>query len=97
MFLPGSPLLLRRELGLQAEARVLDDGSRELSLQSSAAARAVHLLAEGWRADAEYFDLAPGAVRRVVVRPVAAARAPAWRVMVQAINGLQPVLVRGGA
>ena len=97
LFLPGEPRLQRHDLGLQADARVLDDHSRELTVQTAVAARAVHLVAEGWRADDDYFDLAPGVERRIRVRPLAAARPPAWRVMLQAINGLQPVLVRGGA
>jgi len=89
----GGPLppLARHELGLCAQLTDQADGSLRLSVQTRRAARGVHLVGEGWAADDEFFNLAPGAERHLTLRPLPGARRP-WRGMVAAINACAAVL-----
>ncbi|MFO1337135.1 MAG: hypothetical protein U1F53_02690 [Burkholderiaceae bacterium] len=89
-FIGGGPLQ-RRELGLQAQARLAADGaSVELSVRSRAAARGVHVEVEGWSGDDDAFDIAPGGERVLRFVPWAGQPRRAWRASVTAINALQP-------
>ena len=96
MFLPTVAGLQGQELGLSAQAQTQADGSRRVTLSTQRAARGVHFEAEGWVADHEWFDLAPAASRTVVLRP-SGAKVRAFRGLVQAINGLAPAVISGGA
>ena len=82
------------EIGLAADALVQPDGSVRVQVCSRAAAWGVHFEAHGWRADDEFFDLAPGAERGVVFTPVAGSRA-SWRATVNALNARSPVAIGG--
>lgn len=83
--------LRRAELGLQAWATPLPDGAVQLDIACRRAARAVHVTGEGWSVSDSFFHLAPGPARRIFLRPLPGTR-PGWHGMVQAINGLMPVL-----
>jgi beta-mannosidase len=63
----------------------------QLDISCRRAARSVHFTGEGWSASDEYFHLAPGQVRRIVLRPHPGTR-PGWHGGVHAINALVPVL-----
>lgn len=92
---PGSRLA-RRDLGLQAWAEPLPDGAKRVTVRSREAARAVHLEAEGWQADDEFFHLPPGGQRSFDCRPVPGHARP-WRALVWAINALQPAVIQAAA
>jgi beta-mannosidase len=88
----GAPAPLgRAALGLQALATPLPDSAVQLDISCRRAARSVHFTGEGWLASDEYFHLAPGQVRRIVLRPHPGTR-PGWHGGVHAINALVPVL-----
>ncbi|MFO1338259.1 MAG: glycoside hydrolase family 2 protein [Burkholderiaceae bacterium] len=90
-FIDAGPLQ-RRELGLAAQAREAADGQAiELTVRSRAAARGVHVEAEGWSGDDDSFDLAPGGERLLRFLPWPGQPRRAWRASVTAINALQPV------
>lgn len=63
---------------------------RRVRVATRGAAMGVHFDAQGWRADDEFFHLAPGCERLVGFEPVGPPRAdgslPPWRVMVGALN-----------
>jgi beta-mannosidase len=86
---PAGPVaaLARRDLGLEASACALADGSGRVrvTLRTRAAARGVHFEAPGWRCSDEYFALAPGAQVEVDFTPVAAPAA-SWYARAGAIN-----------
>ena len=89
---PGAALR-RAEIGLAATAVECEPGVIEVRLGTRAAARSVHFEAEGWSPADEYFDLAPGAERRVRFTAwVDHPRRP-WRATVTAINALVPAAV----
>lgn len=90
------PALVRADLGLQASARPLDDGTGRVrvTLATRAAARALHFDAPGWRSSDEYFDLAPGAPIDIDFTPTSTP-ATAWYARAGAINatGWTPVAI----
>lgn len=90
---PPGTRLARADLGLQAWAEELPGGRRRVTVRTREAARCVHLEAEGWYADDEFFHLAPGAQRSIECRPVPGHERP-WRALVWAINALQPAVVQ---
>jgi beta-mannosidase len=96
MFLPTVAGLQGQELGLSARAEAQADGSRRVTVGTQRAARGLHFEAEGWVADHEWFDLAPAGSRTVVLRP-SGPKVRAFRGLVQAINGLTPAVISGGA
>lgn len=96
MFLPTVGGLQTQELTLTARAEAQADGSRRVTVSTQRAARGVHFEAEGWVADHEWFDLPPGGSRTLVLRP-SGPKPRAFRGMVQAINGLSPAVISGGA
>lgn len=87
----GAAAPRRADIGLTARARVIDDGTVELVVHSRAAARALHLEAEGWQPDDEYLDLAPGEERRLRCTRWPSSAPRPWRASVHAINALAPV------
>lgn len=95
LFLPSATPLLRHDLGLAAEAQTQADGTRRVTISSQRVARGVHVEAEGWVADQEWFDLPPQVTRTLVLTP-SGPKARAFRGLVQAINGLAPAVIRGG-
>lgn len=82
--------LVRADIGLAAEARALDADTVELTVRTRAAARGVHLEAEGWRAEDDHFDLAPGAERRLRCTRWPGQPPRAWRASVNAVNAWHP-------
>jgi beta-mannosidase len=82
--------LVQADIGLEARAWAVDDDTVELCVRTRAAARSVHLEAEGWFAEDEYFDLAPGAERRLRCTRWPGQPARSWRASVQAINAVRP-------
>ena len=94
------PPLARTDIGLQASAQPLNDGSGRVrvTLSTRAAARALHFDAPGWRASDEYFDFAPGAPLDVDFTPTGTP-APAWYARAGALNaaGWTPIALGGPA
>jgi beta-mannosidase len=89
---PGAALR-RAELGLAASAQECEPGVIEVRLGTRAAARAVHFEVDGWSAEDEYFDLAPGMQRSVRFTPWPGHPRRPWRATVSAINALVPAAV----
>jgi beta-mannosidase len=88
---PGRAALRRAELGLAAQARAVEGGAAiELVVSTRAAARGVHVEVDGWQPDDAFFDLAPGAERRLRFTPWAGQPRRPWRAVVAAINALAP-------
>jgi beta-mannosidase len=73
------------DLGLDAEARMRDDGDADVTVRTRRFAHAIALEVEGFRAEDNYFHLAPGAERTMRLRRIAQGTA------------LQPTTLRGTA
>jgi beta-mannosidase len=86
----------RTELGMSAELREVD-GGWALWLRSRRLAQSVHVEDERFRAEDEWFHLAPGIERvvRLVARDSAPGAVPDGEV--HALNGLSPVRFRGAS
>lgn len=88
-FAPGAAARRRPDIGLQARALPAAAGDpatlRRVEVQTVVAAWGVMFDAPGWEPGDEGFHLPPGG-RAVVEFTAAAARPPAWRVMVGALN-----------
>lgn len=90
---PGRAPLRRSELGLSAQARLLDSAAVEVLLRTRTAARGVHFEVDGWQPDDEYFHLGPGGERVLRFTPWAGHPRRPWRASVSAINALSPAAV----
>jgi beta-mannosidase len=91
---PGQALL-RRDLGLAAQARAVADDLVELTLTTRVAARGVHVEVEGWQGDDDFFHLTPGPGRTLRFRPLPGAARKPWRAAsVMAVNALSPSAVQ---
>lgn len=91
---PGRLPLRRSELGLSAQARLLDGGGAiEVTLRSRAAARGVHFEVEGWQPEDEYFHVGPGGERVLRFTPWAGHPRRPWRASVSAVNAVAPAAV----
>jgi beta-mannosidase len=55
-------------VGLSAEAKVADDTTVEVTLRTQRLALGVHFDAPGYLPDDDYFHLAPGSERTVILR-----------------------------
>ncbi|HXX66387.1 MAG TPA: hypothetical protein VEK07_04345, partial [Polyangiaceae bacterium] len=83
--LPGSLLrAIETDVGLEATATPLGDGSWELVVRSRRFAQAVSVEVHGFAADDSYFHLAPGGARSVRLAPDGSAERP--RGTVRALN-----------
>ncbi|HEX2885217.1 glycoside hydrolase family 2 protein [Vineibacter terrae] len=84
----------RFELGLSATLEARGDGGWDLRLRAQRCAQSVHVEDEQFRADDEWFHLAPGIERvvRLVARQASSGAVPDGDV--QALNGLSPVRIR---
>lgn len=92
---PAEARLQRVDLGLEADvARDGDDWS--LRLRTRRLARAVHVDDGGFRAEDEWFHLAPGEERMVRLKP-RGERAAVPDGEIHALNGLAPLRFRGTA
>jgi beta-mannosidase len=58
----------KRDVGLSAEAKVADDTTVEVTLRTQRLALGVHFDAPGYLPDDDYFHLAPGSERTVILR-----------------------------
>jgi beta-mannosidase len=86
-FVPGLPNGSELDIGLVAEAERLDDGAFALLVRTRRLAQSVTVEADGFDLDDNYFHLAPGEVRRVVLRRAAPASARhVTRCTVRALN-----------
>ena len=74
------------DIGLRGEARLIDNDRMELVITTRALAWGVHFDAPGWRAEDEFFNIAPGGRRVTYLQPASAGQ-PAWRASVAALNG----------
>ena len=77
----------RTDLGMTATAVPGGDGGFEVSIATRRFAQSVKIDAEGFTATDDYFHLAPGAVRKVTLRPAGGKTRP-LRGRVQALNAL---------
>jgi beta-mannosidase len=70
-FPSGRPLVQEdpQQLGLEAHARTLADGTVELSVRSRRLAYGVHLHTPGFVPDDDGFSIEPGGVRTITLRP----------------------------
>lgn len=93
-FLPATGAPPRQAVGLSVQALARPDGSRWLRLRCERAVRGLMLDSEAWQADADGQDLAPDRdyLWQLKPRPGAGAQPP-WRLMLQCVNGLAPVVV----
>jgi beta-mannosidase len=82
----GLPNATEPDVGLRAVASAGADGSFVLELSTRRFAQSVHIVAAGFAPDDDYFHIAPGGVRRVVLRPTAGATPQAPRGAVRALN-----------
>jgi beta-mannosidase len=82
------------ELGLTAQAGVLDDGAIELLFDTRRFAYGVRAAASGWMPNDAYFGIEPGVTRRIFLRPLQPGAAPP-SITVTAINaeGSLPVAI----
>jgi beta-mannosidase len=82
----GLPNATEPDVGLRAVASAGADGSFVLELSTRRFAQSVHIVAAGFAPDDDYFHIAPGGVRRVVLRPTAGATPQPPRGEVRALN-----------
>jgi len=80
-------------LGMSAQAAPRSDGGFDLTVRAVRFAQAVHLDAEGFEADDDYFHLAPGASHTCVVRATPGGAGTTLRGSVHAINAQAPVRI----
>jgi beta-mannosidase len=78
--------LVHEDLGLTATAQARPEGGYDLHLATARHARAVSIQAAGFDAEDQYFDLAPGARRRLAVSPCNPLSPAPLRGFVQALN-----------
>jgi beta-mannosidase len=90
----GLDVHTRTDLGIQAAARMQEDGRAVLGLQSQRLALAVHVEADGWVAEDAYFHLPPGAAHEIVLRPLDAAKPKPLRGHVLALNAAAPASIK---
>jgi len=64
-FPTGYAFAMEQDVGLEAGARLLPDGHAELSIRSKRLARYVTVQVEGFEAEDQYFNIAPGTEHRV--------------------------------
>lgn len=76
----------KADLGLSARATPLADGTYRLVLRTRRSAEAVTVQADGYDCDDQYFHLAPGQERELLLRPVTQGPRRAMRGTVNAIN-----------
>jgi beta-mannosidase len=81
------------DLGLTASATARQDGAFELKIRARRFAQSVWIEADGFDAAEEYFHLAPGSEKTVVLRPNPNDRARALRGRIHALNALTPAKV----
>jgi beta-mannosidase len=91
----GLPNATEAEVGLRTQASARPDGSYELRLSTRRFAQSVHIEASGFAADDDYFHLAPGSTRAILLRPLGAA-APAPRGTVRALNSTATASIEPG-
>lgn len=92
-FPAGMDLPREADLGLQAQAQAIEGGRVQLQLLTRRLALGVHVQANGFEADDQYFHLVPGDVRMVTLHPTEG-RARPWRCTVHALNAAVPAMVR---
>jgi beta-mannosidase len=91
-WLNGWSLQRSADIGLEASATQLEDGSAEVTIRTRAAAIAVHFEIETHTVDDDYFHLAPGSQHRVRLLPRSAGKPLNGRVA--AINAAVSVPIR---
>ena len=64
-FIGGLPSARERDVGLTVVARAAEAGAVRLTIGPRRFAQAVHVHVDGFRADVDYFHLAPGASQEV--------------------------------
>ena len=82
----GLPSHAAADVGLAAKAIAQSDGSYQLTIASRAFAHAVAVETDGFRADDQYFHIAPGEQRQVSLRPIPGAKIRTLRGQVSALN-----------
>jgi beta-mannosidase len=85
-FVPARPNTRDMDVGLTAEARRGAGETYELLVGTRKLAQSVSVEADGFESDDNYFHLAPGERRRLVLRPVDGAAVGALRGVVHALN-----------
>jgi beta-mannosidase len=83
------------DLGLTATTTARENGAFELKIHARRFAQSVWIEADGFDAGEEYFHLAPGSEKTVVLRPSPHDRARALRGRIHALNALTPAKVDG--
>ena len=87
-FLQGHRRLTRTDLGCSAVAGRLDNGDLSVELATERLARFVTLRVAGYRAEDQYFHLAPGTPRRILLRSLGTHAEPEGEV--HALNAVIP-------
>jgi beta-mannosidase len=82
----GLPAHATADVGLTASATARGDGGYQLAVASRAFAFAVVVETDGFRADDQYFHIAPGEQRQVTLRPIPGAKCRTLRGQVSALN-----------
>jgi beta-mannosidase len=90
-FPKGPAFVPEHDLGVQASARALDDGTLRLRIKTRRFAQAVAVEIPGYVPRDNYFHMAPGTEREVPLRPLTTARAIEGSV--QPLNALAPTSV----
>jgi len=88
----GLPNAAEADIGLRALASAGAQGSFVLQLSTRRFAQSVHVVAAGYTSDDDYFHMAPGGVRRLVLRPAAAVVQPP-RGEVRALNSSAAAII----
>lgn len=81
------------DLGLTGRAAPGGDGTFALSVQTVRFAQSVHVEVEGFVAGDDYFHLAPGASRTILLRPIDTSRIVAPRGALHALNAHAPARI----
>jgi beta-mannosidase len=80
----GLGSLAVRDVGIAAKAKALSDDNMELTVATRSFAHAVTIRAAGWVSEDQYFHLAPGTERKLLLRRSGSDKPP--RGTVQALN-----------
>jgi beta-mannosidase len=90
----GHAFPAQHDLGIQASARPVDDGTYLLKIKTKRFAQAVAVEARGYVAADNYFHLEPGAEREVLLRPHGAPQA--FEGTVRPLNAFAPTMIVAG-
>jgi len=83
----------RADLGLEAVGSARSDGGFDLKITTRRFAQSVWIEAEGFISEEDYFHLAPGAGKTIILRPDPGGKTRALRGRIHALNTLAPAKI----